>query len=540
MSERARTLTFAAAVLGAAFAAHIFSVQNDFVYFDDDTYVYENRHVKNGLTIETIRWAFTTGHAANYHPITWLSHMADVSLWGLDPMGHHLTNVLLHAASSCLLFFVLLRLTGAKPESFAVALIFAVHPLHVESVAWVSERKDLLCAFFTLVALNAYGRYVRNRTGASYASMCAALVGALLSKPMAATFPFLLLVVDYWPLQRMHDMSLGETWAIRLRRLVTEKVPLFALVACSCVVTFIVQRRGGAMNPTYRLSAIDRFENAIVSYARYLAKLYLPLDLSPIYPIPPNGPALWSGVAAGALLLVVSVAVWSMRKRAPYLLAGWMWYVGMLVPVIGIVQIGYATMADRYMYLPMTGILVAMVWSFGAVARAYGTERVNRTGLAFGLLGLLGLVSLSQQQTAVWHDSESLFRHAIAVTENNAEAHAHLGIWYLQQDRPEDAIPSLEEAVRIRPALDGALTSLGAAYRMMGQPDRAIEAHLKALAIRPDSASIHANLGIAYMDVQRVDDVERHLREALRINPDQENAKKAMQDLLSVRRGEGR
>ena len=481
MTDRARTIGLAAAVVAVAIAAHGFAIQNGFVDFDDDGYVFANTHVTGGLTWDGIRWAFTTGHAANYHPLTWLSHMLDVTLWGLNPAGHHATSILLHALNSLLLFGALSGLTRRARESWVVALVFAVHPLHVESVAWVSERKDLLCAFFTLLALLGYGIHARTKKRWSYFVVLAAFVLALLSKPMAVTLPFLLLVIDYWPLERMRDPALGDTFPKRCRALMWEKTPLFCLSFAACVVTYVVQKQGGAMNPLYRLPLAARLENAVSAYAFYLWKMVWPFDLSPIYPLPVEKAPWWIAALSVLLLGSITGAAWIFRKRAPCAMAGWLWYVGMLAPVIGIVQIGYASMADRYMYIPMVGILIAVVWTGAQLLRPYASERLNSIATAVGFVAIAALASLSQRQTAVWRDSESLFTHAITVTNDNAEAYAHLGVARLRQNEPAEAIAPLVSAVRIRPRLKEAHTSLGVAYRMTGQPEKAIAEHEESL-----------------------------------------------------------
>lgn len=535
MTDRGRVYAYGATVIALAVAAHGFAVQNGFVDFDDDDYVFLNPRVAQGLTLDGARWAFTTGHAANYHPLTWLSHMADVSAWGMNPMGHHLTNVVLHAVNSLLILVMLLRFSGATRESWTVALLFAVHPLHVESVAWVSERKDLLCAFFMLVSLAAYAGYVQNRRILNYACMFFAFVCALLSKPMAVTLPFVMLILDDWPLQRTVDLKLGDTLPMRIRSLVREKLPLFALSAVSCVITYLVQHRGGAMNPDYQMPLAARMGNAAISYLRYMGKLVWPFDLSPIYPLPIDGVRWWSAMLAGSVLIVLTFMTWRERRRAPYLWAGWSWYVVMLTPVIGIVQVGYASMADRYMYLPMTGILIAIVWTGADILRRCQTERITSAVFAFGFVLIAGLASLTQRQTAIWKNSESLFTHAIQATHDNAEAYAHLGLAYLRADKAAEAIAPLEEAVRIRPNLKEAHTSLGVAYRLTGQLEKAIAAHEESLRIDPNQAVAHANLGIAYAALGNYADAERHLREALRIDPNMTTAKETLAGLLDAR-----
>lgn len=534
MNERRRMLVYAASVVAAAVAAHVFCIQNGFVDYDDDDYVFLNPHVSAGLSLENVRWAFTTGHAANYHPLTWLSHMMDVSIWQLEPRGHHITNVVLHALNSLLVFLLLVRMTQRAPKAWAVGLIFAVHPLHVESVAWISERKDLLCAFFVLLTMLAYTRYATRRTVTDYAILAMAVLCALLSKPMAVTLPFVLLLLDYWPLQRIGDPAIGDTLPLRARRLLIEKLPLFAIAALMCAITYFVQWRGGAMNALYQMPMADRIENALVSYVLYLWKLFWPFNLSPIYPLPEGGRAIWQVLLATIALIAITFVAWRIRRRAPYVLVGWLWYVGILVPAIGIVQVGFAAMADRYMYLPMMGILIAVVWAGADLLRQYDDERTRSMVFAFGFILVAGLAALSHKQTAIWRDSESLFKHAIAVTKNNAEAHAHLGVAYLRQNRPADAIAPFEQAVVIRPRIKEAHTGLGVAFRMTGQPERAILSHQASLEIDPNQGIVYANLGIAYEDIHNYAEAERNLREALRLDPSLASARIALNRVLQA------
>lgn len=534
MNERRRMLVYAASVVAAAIAAHVFSIQNGFVDYDDDDYVFLNPHVSAGLSLENVRWAFTTGHAANYHPLTWLSHMMDVSIWQLEPRGHHITNVVLHALNSLLVFLLLVRMTQRAPKAWAVGLIFAVHPLHVESVAWISERKDLLCAFFVLLTMLAYTRYATRRTVTDYAILAMAVLCALLSKPLAVTLPFVLLLLDYWPLQRIGDPAIGDTLPLRARRLLIEKLPLFAIAALMCAITYFVQWRGGAMNALYQMPMADRIENALVSYVLYLWKLFWPFNLSPIYPLPEGGRAIWQVLLATIALIAITFVAWRIRRRAPYVLVGWLWYVGILVPAIGIVQVGFAAMADRYMYLPMMGMLIAVVWAGADLLRQYDDERTRSMVFAFGFILVAGLAALSHKQTAIWRDSESLFKHAIAVTKNNAEAHAHLGVAYLRQNRPADAIAPFEQAVVIRPRLKEAHTGLGVAFRMTGQPERAILSHQASLEIDPNQGIVYANLGIAYEDIHNYAEAERNLREALRLDPSLASARIALNRVLQA------
>ncbi|HRK34020.1 MAG TPA: tetratricopeptide repeat protein [Candidatus Hydrogenedentes bacterium] len=534
MTPRRQSGLLLASLALLAIAPYLPAVNNGFVEFDDDDYVYGNSVVSNGLTWNGALWAFTTGHAANYHPVTWLSHMLDVTLYELHPTGHHVTNVVLHTLVTLALFLFLQRATAQSYLAWFVAALFAVHPLHVESVAWVSERKDLLCAFFSVVTLYLYTRYTERRSPALYALILVAFALALLSKPMAVTLPFLLLVIDYWPKKRLADLSLGDTLPIRIRRLVAEKLPLFALALLSSLLTYLVQQRGGAMLPLDHLAPGHRIANAAVAYVLYVWKLIWPTQLSPIYPHPGDTLPLWQALSALALLLAISALVWVSRGRTPYALSGWLWFVGMLVPVSGIVQVGYAAMADRYMYLSMTGILIVIVWSVARLVEATSSRTARMMVIGLSLVVVLLLSFRTVQQVGIWRDSETLFKHAIAVTEGNAEAYAHLGVVYLRQNRGPEAVTALEAATRLRPSLKAAWTSLGVSYRMTGDVQGAVQAHEKALSFDPEDSTVHSNLGYAYAQAGSVQSAEKHFREALRINPEHENARKGLVALLQA------
>lgn len=349
---------------------------NEFVNYDDDEYVTQNSHVQAGLTSEGIVWAFTTTHAANWHPLTWLSHMFDYQLFGPNPQGHHLTSLLLHILNSILLFLVLRRMTDALWQSAFVAVLFALHPLHVESVAWVAERKDILSTFFWILTMWAYVRYVERPGSTRYLMVALPLALGLMAKPMLVTLPFVLLLLDIWPLGRIDLSEYGDAsrdkrdkrprTGIVLMRLAKEKIPLFALVAASCLVTFAAQRSGGAVQPMESLPFMDRVVNAIVSYFLYIEKMVWPTDMAFFYPYPVHTLPLWQPLGAGLLLLVITVLVIRTARRKPFLLVGWFWYLGTLIPVIGLVQVGGQAMADRYTYVPYIGLFMVVAWGVPA------------------------------------------------------------------------------------------------------------------------------------------------------------------------------
>lgn len=475
-----------------------------FVDYDDPAYVTSNDAVRHGLAWEGVRWAFATDAASNWHPLTWLSHMTDVSLYGLQPWGHHLTNLLLHAANAVLLFIVLSELTGAAGAAFVAAALFALHPLRVESVAWISERKDVLSTFFWMLAVWAWARHLRRPRDAAFyllSLFCFAL--GLMAKPMLVTLPLILLLFDYWPLQRR---------AVRVTRLVLEKAPFFALALASSAVTFIVQRRGGAVSPLNALPVTARAANAVVSYARYLAKIFWPARLSVLYPYPGHW-EIWKIAGASLLLLVITAAIVMRRKAQPYLMVGWFWFIGMLVPVIGLVQVGIQSMADRYSYLPSVGIFIMLVWGVRDVLR---DERWARL-LAAAALGTCCI--LTALQVRYWHDSETLFRHAVAVTKDNYLAYNNLGFFLSNEGKNAEAIEDYRKSVEINPNYDEAHNNLGFALAGQGDFHAATNEYIKALSLNPKLTEAHNNLGNALGNLGLTDAAIHEYQVALAENP---------------------
>lgn len=456
-AQAGRTGLAALALAALTWLAFGGAVRNGFVAFDDDRYVYENPPVAQGLTWAGARWAFTTGTEANWHPLTWLSHMADVSVHGLDPAGHHVTNLLLHAANAVLLFLVLRGLTGRFWPAWLAAALWAVHPLRTESVVWISERKDVLSAFFGLLALGAYGRAApRGRLG--WTAPLFAL--SLMAKPTWVTLPFLLLLLDAWPLGRWP----AEPW----RKLAAGKGPLFLLAAASCAITFGVQRHGGTVQALDWLPFGERLGNAAVAIVQYAVALFRPVDLACFYPPHPRGLALGTIGWALAVLLALPAAAAAHARQRPWWIVGWLWFLGTLVPMIGLVQVGGQSRADRYTLLPHVGLIVALVWGLAEV-----WENVRRAGagrrtaavlpvlLAGGLSVVIGLlVGLSRRQTATWRDSETLFRHAVAATENNTYMLFNLANVLAQQERWREAGEQYRAVLAISPDNPAALNNL--------------------------------------------------------------------------------
>jgi tetratricopeptide (TPR) repeat protein len=495
MSRVPRHWLVAAALAGIAFAAFVPALGCEFVNYDDPDYVTRNGQVTAGLSPARVGWAFTTFKNGNWHPLTWLSLQLDATLWHLpngkpNPLGFHLTSVLLHAANAALLFLALRALTGADWRSAAVALLFAVHPLRVESVAWVTERKDVLSTFFGLLALWAYAAYVAAPSTRRYLALAGLFALSLLSKPMLVTLPCLLLVLDWWPLGRLQ----AGNWRPR----VVEKLPLFALVVASSVVTYLAQSTQSAVASTTMFPPSVRLENALVGYSAYLFKTVWPVDLAAYYPHPiydtrPGGGLTGGNVGlAVVLLLALTAGAVALRRRAPYLLAGWLWFLGTLVPVLGLVQVGAQAYADRYSYFPQIGILLAVCW--GAADLARGRERL---ALAAGVAAALALAVVTQSQTAYWKNSEALWRHSLQMTFPNSTAEMNLGEVLEQKKDFKGAVERYRKAVACEQGSVAARFRLGKALGQLDRLDEAVKQYEEVLRLQPDFVEARVQLGIS-------------------------------------------
>ncbi len=541
--------------------------ENEFIEFDDRMYIVDNVRVQKGLTRQTIAWAFTSDYAGNWHPLTWLSHTLDCSFFGLNPRGHHLVSVGFHVANTMLLFVLLTRMTGALWASAFTAALFALHPLHVESVAWASERKDVLSGFFWLLTVFAYCRYARKRRPVWYAMLVCTFTLGLLSKPMLVTLPCVLLLLDYWPLRRFEHLAasnhIGNPRKIgnvftrnNTITLIQEKLPLFVLAILSSVITYVVQSEGGSVSSIDEIPLGERVKNVCVSYVAYLTKMCWPGDLAIIYPFPANGIPVLQACAAAAVLAVISWYVVKSRGRYPFLAVGWLWYLGTLVPVIGVVHVGMHSMADRYTYMPLIGIFIMISWSGPILADRIRCPRVCLFTLSFAVLGVLMLCTRSQVR--YWRHTESLFNHALTATESNYIAHNTLGLSLERDGQYQEAQSHFEKAVAINPAFPPAHANLGSVLGRLGRLDQAgehvetalrlqpdfVEAryHLGMIQLRrhqyrqatriladvvarkPDFALAHRNLAFAYVKAGQYADGVRHYRTALTLAPDQHEA----------------
>ena len=500
---------------------------HEFINLDDSKYVTENRHVQNGLTLDSMIWAFTTTQVANWHPLTWLSHMLDCQLYGLHPKGHHLTNVFLHLLNTLLLFFILQRMTGALWRSGLVAAFFALHPLHVESVAWVAERKDVLSTLFWLLTMWGYIWYVERPRLTRYLLTLLAFTLGLMTKPMLVTMPCVLLLLDYWPLKRFQlSQPGGDTPAttgifkeqgVPFLRLLLEKTPYFALAAASSIVTFLAQRSGGAVSALDVYPVKIRIANALVSYVSYIGQMVWPRGLAVFYPHPGTHLPVWHAVGAGLLLACISIAVIRAARRHPYLAVGWLWYLGTLVPVTGLVQVGAQAMADRYTYVPLIGLFVIIAWSIPDLLAGNHYRKIVLS-MAVGTV-LLALTVSSWLQVQHWKNNLTLFKHALKVTAKNYVAHDSLGNALAQQGKVEEAIDHYYEALKIKPNLVNLHNNLGVALLEQRKVKEAMSHYDIALRLNADYAETYNNFGVAWFTVGEFDKAIAHYHEALRLDP---------------------
>ena len=563
-------LWIAIALVVATALAYLPILSNGFVNYDDDLCILNNPYVKRGLGPDTLWWAFTTFRAANWFPLTWLSWAADYSLYGDNAAGFHLTSLLLHIANTLLLFLAFVRLSGARWCSALVAALFALHPLHVESVAWAAARKDVLSGFFAMLTLLAYERFVR-RGPRHYAAVVVFLALGLMAKSTLMTWPFVLLLLDAWPLDRLRDPSNPDGWdSARVRRAVLEKLPLFALVVATGVVAIVSQNHGGSVQALDRLPLSLRLANAVTAYVDFLADAFRPVGLAVFYPHPADTLATAHVLGAAGLLLCVTAFAFIVRRRRPEIAVGWFWFVGTLVPVIGLVQVGQAARADRYTYLPLIGLSLPLVWAAAGVAARGRGIRLLVAGISVAVLLVLGVATHHQAQR--WRDSRSLFEHALSVTKRNHVAHINLGVALsndgetdlaarhlgralqlepasakaagaladvrLAQGRGEESLRLYRHAIEIEPRVQRWREGLGNAFLDLDRVDRAIESYRTAMAINTRSARLHMKLGLALIRAERWEEAVASLRNALALDPDLAEAHGSL-GIALVKSGDG-
>jgi protein O-mannosyl-transferase len=552
-------------LVAVTFAIYAQLIGHQFITLDDPTYIQENPMVNHGVSRVGLVWAFTTFYATNWHPLTWISHMIDCQFFGMNAGRHLLVNALIHVANTLLVFWFLLRTTRARWPSALVAALFALHPLHVESVAWASERKDTLSTFFGLLSLIAYVRYAKMPSIGRYAWVAIMLALGLLAKPMLVTWPLVMLLLDYWPLHRFQKSevrgqparrSLGGGGRSAIRALVVEKIPLFALVATSALITFLAQSHGGAVRTFTDAPTALRLSNALVSYAKYLLFTFWPNDLAVYYPFAWAGIPAWQIIGAAFLLIGITVFCFSQRKIRPYLIVGWLWFLGTLVPVIGLVQVGGQIMADRYFYIPSIGLFIALVFGLADIAKSWCVGPLLSGGLA--LVVLLILATLTNAQIQRWRDSFTLFEHTLAVTPPNLrienslalamgasgrydKAAAHfektlqidpnfydglvgMGVTRAFQGRIPEAIGYFQTAIRSQPDAPKAHVQLALALWKQNNDQAAFEEMRRASQLAPNDADIRADFGLALELVGQIPEAIQQLHEALRMNPNNAEA----------------
>jgi len=561
----------------ATFAVYFQVGGHDFILYDDPDYVTGNAHVRGGLTLQGIAWAFTSGHAGNWFPLTWVSHMTDCQIFGVASGAHHLINVLFHALAAMLLFAVLNRMTGAVWRSAFVAFLFSLHPLRVESVAWLAERKDVLSAFLWFLTIWAYLGYVQ-RPGRGRGLLVAAVFSlGLMAKSMVVTLPIVLLLLDVWPLKRIEAGQLVPGWRRRAGagtggktppgRLLLEKVPLLALSLGVAVITYFAHRGSQAVMSLEMLPLPRRLGNALVSAVAYAGDMLWPARLALLYPFPPKIP-LWQPVAAGLALLAVSVLVLRSIRRRPYLAVGWFWYLVTLIPVIGLVQVGSQARADRYTYIPSVGLSIALAW--GAAEAAHGRPRLRKAMAAAAVAICLACAALTWRQIGFWQDTISVFRRSLSVTSGNYLAYNIMGMALHDQGRNQEAIANYREALKIDPGFEDAQVNLSqslleqgrtaealahaaAAARLdpgdeesqynlgtglaeQGRFEEAVEALQVAVRLKPDHAEAHFNLGSALASLGRLDEAIAQFNEALRIDPELEGVRENLAAAMDLKR----
>ncbi|MBN1380752.1 MAG: tetratricopeptide repeat protein [Deltaproteobacteria bacterium] len=516
------TVLFLSAIILAAY----WQVQSyEFTNFDDQLYVLNNKNIQSGFTATSIRYAFTDISTSNWHPLTMLSHMLDWTIYGKNAGGHHWTNIIIHIISTVLLFFFLKTTTGFLGRSALIAALFAVHPINVESVAWIAERKNVLCTFFWILTLLLYVRYVRRPGWKTYLPVVLSFTLGIMSKPMVVTLPFALLLLDYWPLKRTPiDLNHADQTPSHLKAapkakltfLVLEKIPLFALSAFSIFMTVYAAKAANSIVTLQAIPFDKRIANVIVSYALYLKKILWPFDFSVLYPFNDQIP-LWQIILAALLILAVTVLMCRYYRKYPYLPVGWFWYLGTLVPVIGIVHVGHQSMADRYAYIPFVGLFLILTWGFTTLLK----KRISTKATAFVCVGIIAiLMILTDKQVRYWENSYTLYQNAIRVSSQHYLPHKNLALYLIDQKQPREAVEHLKKAIALKKNDPTLHNSLGVALDMLGKDQEAKQEYMTALQLRPTHAIAHNNLGLLFVRQKRYDEAVKHLREAVRLQPD--------------------
>ena len=511
-------------------------LNNDFINYDDPAYVTKNVHVQSGLSFETVKWAFNSTIESNWHPLTWISHALDTSLFGLNPMYHHVMNLFIHILSSIALFVIFNRMTKNIWGSAFVAIVFAIHPLHVESVAWIAERKDVLSGFFWILTIGFYSYYCKSPTISRYLLTLLCFVLGLLAKPMLVTLPFVLILLDYWPLKRLELSYYGlndkkKKEGISLKSSIKEKIPFFILSLVSSYITYIVQQKGGSMADVDSLSFSVRISNAVVSYVMYIWKSLVPANLSIFYPHPGNTISALEIIFALGILIFISILFYHLRIKHPYLPAGWLWYLGTLVPVIGIVQVGLQAMADRYMYLPIIGLAIIIAWGYLYFIVRFRIPSAVTVGIT--TLVIILMVFTTRAQAIHWKNSFTLFTHALSVTKNNHIAHTNLGVAFTDSGKYDEAVVHLKKALHLRPNEILIRSNLARALVGMGQLKEALEHYRFILPrVNPDP-QLRRRMGDVLADLNNPEEAISHYSEAVRLDTSDYLSRLKMADLFA-------
>jgi tetratricopeptide (TPR) repeat protein len=517
--------------------------QSEFINYDDGEYVTENKHIRGGLTVEGMVWAFTAGHSGNWHPLTWISHMVDVQIFGLHPGWHHLINLLFHLANTLLLFFILCRMTRALWQSAFVAALFALHPLHVESVAWVAERKDVLSTFFWMLTMGTYVFYVARPGLIRYLVVILFFTLGLMAKPMLVTLPFILLLLDYWPLQRPLQKEpsrkvlplpkkekskgvptalggpvqpAGSQWSL-VYPLLVEKIPFFILAIFSSIITYLVQSQGGAVSSLQTLPLGARIANAFIAYIAYIAKMIWPMNLAVLYPHPGSRP-FWQVLGAAIALILLTVLVFRRAKKHPFGVVGWLWYLISLVPVIGIIQVGSHSMADRYTYVPLIGLFVIVAWGITELTRSWPYR--TQTLITLSVLSLFCLTFLTWRQVGYWRNNITLYDHTLEVTDRNSIIYSNRGLAYSNSlGRNAEAIIDFNKAIEISPSLTKTYNNRGLSYDHLGNFQQAMRDFDKAIELDPGFAAVYNNRGITYRHLSNFQQAIGDFDKAIELDP---------------------
>lgn len=500
------------AVLAAAtFAVFTPVLYCEFAGYDDDQYVTNNEFIKNGFSLKSATWAFTTDYAGNWHPLTWLSHMADWRFFAGNPCGHHLVNLLFHTANTLLLFYILYVMTSAMWQSAFVAVLFALHPLHVESVAWISERKDVLSGFLWLLTMAAYFQFTKHPTKSRYIIILAVFILGLMAKPMLVTLPFVLLLLDYWPLGRLEDRR-------NFYPLFLEKIPLFILSAVSCVITFLVQLKSGSVKTVEAFPLSIRLANVFISYIRYIGKLIWPTHLAVYYPHFGTSLFSWQTILSILTLAAITFLAFRYARNRKYLSVGWLWYLGTLVPVIGLVQVGGQSIADRYTYLPSIGLFIIFSWGIGELAVKLRLHKIAI--ITSAIIVIVAMFVCTRTQLQYWHDRNTLYTHALEVTDTNYMMHYDLGVAFASQNKFDEASDHYRRALEIKPDYALAHNNLAILLASQGRFDEAVTHYRQALSADPNYAQAHNNLAVTLQSQGKVDEAFIHYRKAIQINPE--------------------